>query len=120
MKLKYGGSLTMNADSGALSLRLTGRNDVPRVERKGRGGSYGATVRLNGADVAEFLDIASGDAGRNLAIGDCGLTVSLEWDVLSGDMGLVLYVKGLSVRLTRSERTLLVHAIRSLAWMMFK
>ena len=119
MKLKYGDMLVMNFENGALSLQLIGRNDVPRVEREGRGWRDGATVLLKGADVAEFLDVTGGSAGGR-EIGDSGLSVEFEYDGLLGSTAFTLSAEGVSVELTWPERTLLLYAIRSLAWKMFQ
>lgn len=119
MKLKYGDMLVMNVGNGALSLQLIGRDDVPRVEKEGRGWRGGAMVLLNGADVAEFLDVISGSAGGR-EIGDSGLSVEFKYGGLLESTTFTLSAKGVSVKLTWPERTLLLYAIRSLAWKMFQ
>lgn len=115
MKLKYGGMLVMDVGNGALSLQLIGRRDVPRVEREGRGWRDGITVLLKGADVAEFLDVISGAAGGR-EIGDSGLFAKFE----SEPDVFVLSVGGVSARLTWPERTLLLYAVRNIAWKLFQ
>lgn len=119
MKLRDGDMLIMNDQNGTVSLQLIGRDDVPRVEKEGYGWNDGATAWLKGTDMAEFLDTISGCAGHR-TIGEDGLVVSIEWDDLSDNTYLVLSVKSVSVRLTWSERALLLYAIRSIAWRMFK
>lgn len=118
MKLKYGDMLVMDVRNGALSLQIIGRDDVPRVEKEGRGWRDGATVILSGADAAEFLDVLSGTAGGR-EIGDSGLFVGFEYDV-SGLDALVLFAEGVSARLTWPERTLLLYAVQNLAWRLFQ
>lgn len=121
MKLKSGDMLIMEAGSNALRVQVIGRADVPRVESEGRGWRDGATAVLKGADVAEFLD-ALGNTSGEYGIGDSGLSVKVKYDALpSGgpEVLVLLSAKGVSVRLTWPERTLLMHAIRSLAWRMF-
>lgn len=119
MKLKQGDMLAMDVRSGTLSLQLIGRSDVPRVEREGRGWSDGATALLKGADVAEFLDVLSGSAGGR-EIGDSGLSAEFEYDDISMLDDFILSVEGVSVRLTWPERTLLLYAVRDLAWRLFQ
>lgn len=119
MKLKYGDMLVMHAENGTLPLQLIGRNDVPRVEREGRGWDDGATVLLKGADVAEFLEVLSGTAG-GCEIGDSGLSMEFECDDILGVDVLVLSAEDVSVRLTWPERTLLLYAVRDLAWRLFQ
>lgn len=118
MKLKYGDMLIMDAGNGALKLQVIGRDDVPRVEREGRGWRDGATALLKGADAAEFLDVISGSGGSG-EIGDSGLSVKFEYDDISSLQLLVLSADGVSVELTWSERTLLLYAVRDLAWKLF-
>lgn len=118
MKLKNGDMLVMDIGNGAIKLQIIGQDDVPRVEREGRGWSDGATVRLKGADVAEFLDVISGAFGGR-EIGDSGLSAEFVYDEISELDVLVLSAKGVTARLTRPERTLLLYAIRNLAWRMF-
>lgn len=119
MKLKSGDMLIMDVGNGAMRLQIIGRNDVPRVEKEGRGWNDGATALLTGADVAEFLGVISGSSGGR-EIGDSKLSVEFEYDDISERSVLVLSVKGVSVRLAWSERMLLVHAIRGLAWKVFQ
>lgn len=118
MKLRGGDMLVMDHGNAALKLQIIGRDDVSRVEREGRGWRDGATVLLKGADVAEFLD-ALGDTSGGREIGDSGLSVEVEYDDLLGRSVLVLFARGVSARLTWPERTLLVCAVRDLAWKMF-
>lgn len=122
MKLKSGDMLVMEVGNNALKLQIIGRDDVPRVESEGRGWNDGATAILSGADVAEFLDVLDYTFSE-YGIGDSGLSVKVEYYTrpTSGIElpVLVLSAKDVSVRLTWSERTLLMHAIRSLAWKMF-
>lgn len=120
MKLKHGDMLIMDVENGTLKLQVIGRNDVPRVEREGRGWSDGATALLNGADMAEFLDVISGLSGNGCEIGASGLSVGFEYDDTLNLTVLVLTVEGVSVWLTWPERGLLLYAVRSLAWRMFK
>ena len=119
MKLKYGDMLVMHVENGTLSLQLIGRNDVPYVEKRGRGWSDGATALLKGADVAEFLD-ALGGAASEYKIGDSGLSMKFEQDDDIGGFGVVLSAEGVSARLAYSERTLLLYAVRNLAWRLFQ
>lgn len=123
MKLKSGDMLVMNVENGAMALQIIGRNDVPHVEKEGRGWRDGTTALLKGADVAEFLDVLSGTAGGH-EIGDSGLSVEFEYDDISELNVLVLSAKSLSdksvsARLTWPERMLLLYAVRSLAWRLF-
>lgn len=122
MKLRSGDMLVMDYGYDALKLQIIGRDDVPRVEKEGRGWRDGASVILNGADVAELLD-ALGNTSGEYEIGGSGLSVKVEYDVrpASGIAApvLVLSVKDVSARLTWPERTLLVSALLGFAWKMF-
>lgn len=127
MKLRSGDMLVMDdrngvLQNGVLKLQIIGRDDVPRVEKEGRGWSDGATVILIGADVAEFLDVLGNTSGE-YEIGDSGLSVKVEYDAApfscSELPALVLSAKGVSAKLTWHERTLLMYAVRSFAWKMF-
>lgn len=115
MKLKYGDMLVMDVRNGMLSLQLIGRRNVPRVEREGRSWRDGATALLKGADVAELLEVISGTAG-GYEIGDSGLSAEFE---TAPDV-FVLSVEGVSVRLTWPERSLLLYAVRNIAWRLFQ
>lgn len=123
MKLRSGGILIMDHGNDALKLQIIGRDDVPRVEREGRGWRDGATVILKGADVAEFLDALSDISGK-YGIGDSGLSLEVDYNDPSARGRelpvLVLSAKDVSTRLTWPERTLLMHAVRDLAWRMFQ
>lgn len=129
MKLRYGDMLIMDIGNGALKLQIIGRDDVPRVEKEGRGWRDGATALLKGADVAVFQDALTDTSGRFM-IGDSGLTVKVGYKGLpaSGrevqclDLStklVVLSIKDVSVELTWPERTLLMWAVRGIAWKMF-
>ena len=118
MKLKSGDMLVMDVRYGAMTLQIIGRNDVPRVEKEGRGWRDGATVLLKGADVAEFLDVICGSCG-GCEIGDSGLYMELTYDDLMGRNILVLSAEGVSAQLTWAERTLLLYAVRNIAWRLF-
>lgn len=122
MKLKSGDMLLMEAGNNELRIQLIGRDDVPRVEREGRGWRDGATVMLKGADAAEFLDTIRQLSGEYV-VGDRGLYVKVEYVDIPGSSlerpVLVLSAGDVSARLTWPERTLLIHAVRNLAWKMF-
>lgn len=122
MKLRGGDMLIMDEGDGMLKLQIIGRDDVPRVEKEGRGWRDGATVLLKGADVAEFLD-ALGNTSGEYEIGDSGLSMKVSYNDFSASGRelpvLVLSAKGVSARLTWPERTLLRYAVRDLAWKMF-
>lgn len=127
MKLRSGDMLVMDYGYDALKLQIIGRDDVPRIEKEGRGWSDGATAILKGADAAEFLD-ALGNTSGEYEIGDIGLSVKVEYDVrpVSGIASPVLVLsakdvsaKVVSVRLTWPERALLVCAFRGFAWKLF-
>lgn len=127
MKLRSGDMLIMDdrngvLRNGVLKLQIIGRIIVPRVEREGRGWGDGATVVLDGADVAEFME-ALGNISGEYGIGDSGLSTKVEYEAPPGSVlelpFLVLSAKGVSVRLTWPERTLLIYAVRDLAWRMF-
>ena len=68
--------------------------------------------------MAEFLDLISGGSG-GCEIGDSGLSAEFGYDDTSELDVFVLSAKGVSVRLTWYERTLLLYAVRDLAWKMF-
>lgn len=113
MKLKSGDMLTMNVENGAMTLQIIGRNDVPRVEKEGHGWSDGAKAILDGADVAELLYAVGCESGGG-EIRDTGLSVKFWHGVI------VLSVGGHSAELSLPERVLLMHAIQSNAWRVFK
>lgn len=122
MKIRSGDMLLMEAENGELRIQIIGRDDVPRVEREGRRWRDGATAMLKGADAAEFLDAIRQLSGEYV-VGDSGLSVKVEYVDIPGSglerPVLVLSAGGVSVRLTWPERTLLIHAVRNLAWKMF-
>ena len=122
MKLKSGDMLIMDERNAMLKIQIIGRDDVPRVEREGRGWSDGATVMLKGADVAVFQGALDNVFGEYL-IEDSGLTVKVGNKILPirgrETQCLVLSIKGVSVELTWHERTMLMWAVRGLAWRMF-
>lgn len=96
MMLSSGDMLVMDSKNGALKLQVNG-----------------ATTLLKGADVAEFLNTLNNTSGEHV-VGDSGLSVEVVYD------DFVLSAKDVSARLTRPERTLLVYAVRDLAWRMFQ
>ena len=122
MKLKSGDMLIMDERNAMLKIQIIGRDDVPRVEREGRGWRDGAMAVLKGADVAVFQD-ALDNASGEFVIGDSGLSMKIKCDKLSASGWelpcIVLSIKGVSVELARPERTMLVWAVRGLAWRMF-
>jgi hypothetical protein len=111
--------LIMNVENGAMALQIIGRDDVPRIEKEGRGWRDGAMTVLTGADVAKFLDVISGTNGE-YEIGDSGLSMEFEYDDTLGSDLVILSVGKVSVRLTWPERSLLLYAIRNLAWKLFR
>jgi hypothetical protein len=115
--------LIMDYGNDALKLQIIGRDDVPRVEREGRGWRDGATAMLKGADVAELLDALSNASGE-YGTGDSGLSMKGSYNDPSASGRelpvLVMSAKGVSARLTWPERTLLMYAVRDLAWRMFQ
>ena len=123
MKLKCGDMLIMDEGNGTLKLQIIGRDDVPRVEKEGRGWRDGATALLKGADVAEFLNALSNNISGEYAVGESGLSMKVEYNKLTASVLdtplLVLSAKGVSAKLTWSERTMLVWAVRGFAWRIF-
>lgn len=128
MKLKSGDMLIMDdrngmLQNGVLKLQIIGRDDVPRVESEGCRWNDGATVVLSGADVAEFLDALGNTTPGEYGIGDSGLSVKVEYVDIPGSGRerpvLVLSDKGVSIRLTWPERTLLIHAVLNIARKVF-
>lgn len=122
MKLRSGDMLIMDYWNDALKLQIIGRDDVPRVEKEGRGRRDGSTAILKGADAAEFLDAIEQLSGEYV-VGGPRLSVKVEYEAPPGSVlelpFLVLSAGGVSVRLTWPERTLLIHAVRNLSWKMF-
>lgn len=122
MKLRSGDMLIMDEGNGMLKLQIIGRDDVPRIEKEGRGWSDGATVLMKGTDVAEFQNALDSTSGEYV-VGDSGLSVKVDYNRTPasgwGPSGIVLSIKGVSVELTWHERTMLVWAVRGLAWRMF-
>ena len=122
MKLESGDMLIMNEGNATLKIQIIGHDDVPRVEREGRGWRDGATVMLKGTDVAVLQGALDNTFGEYL-IGDSGLTVKAGNKILPirgrETQCLVLSIKDVSVELTWHERTMLVWAVRGLAWRMF-
>ena len=112
MKLKSGDMLIMNVENGAMTLQIIGRDDVPRVEKEGRGWNDGAKAILDGADVAELLYAIGCDSGGG-EIRDTGLSVKF-WHGVT-----VLSVDGHSAELSWPEKALLMHAIKSQVWRLF-
>ena len=112
MKLKSGDMLTVNVENGAMTLQIIKRDDVPRVEKEGRGWRDGAKAILDGADVAELLYAVGCESGGG-EIRDTGLSVKFWHGVI------VLSVDGHSAELSRPEKALLMHAIQNHAWRLF-
>lgn len=107
---------------GKATLRVIGRDDVPRIEKEGCGWDDGDTVALDGSDVALFLHrlwvgspstlcvVAGGSGSSKLLVGtrhdEPGVTFVLETDVNT-------------IHMKSYERDMLMYAIKSQVWRLF-
>lgn len=110
-------------NDGKAVLQVIGRDDVPRVEKEGRGWRDGDTVVLTGAGVALFLyrlTTANADGCVQAGVpGSSKLLVNTLHDEL-GRVTVVLETDDNVIHLKAYERDMLVDAINSRTWRLFQ
>lgn len=124
VRLASGDMMRFDIDGrGKAVLQVIGRDDVPRIEKAGRGWNDGDTVVLSGSDLALFLHrlweaspvtrcvVTGGSGSSKLLVGtrsdETGGTVfALETDVNT-------------VHMKAYERDMLMSAIKSQVWRLF-
>lgn len=125
VKLASGDMIRFDIDSrGKAVLQVIGRDDVPRIEREGRGWNDGDTVVLSGSDLALFLHRLreASPVTRCVVMGDPGssmLLVSTRSDETRGTV-FVLETDVSTVHMKAYERDMLMSAIKSQAWRIFQ
>lgn len=122
MKLASGDMLTFRLDACGCVLQCIGRDDVPRVEKEGRGWNDGDSVSLQGTDVALLLYRLTTGAGGVVAAEASGtprLCVTAIYDS-PGKVSVSLKTKNIEIQLNAYERYMLVAALESQVWRLFQ
>ena len=125
VKLASGDMVRFGVDSSKALLHVIGRDDAPRIEKSGYGWRDGDTAVLTGADVALLLyRLTTANADGCVTTGATGtgsskLIVSTMHDEL-GRVTVVLETDGNVIHLKAYERDMLVDAINSQVWRMFR
>lgn len=124
VKLASGDMVRFEVGSnGKAVLQVIGRDDVPRVEKEGRGWRDGDTAVLTGPDVATLLHVATlphfdGFVVEQGRPGTSSLVVATGYDD-TGGIRMTLVGDTCSATLNAPERVMLVEAIKSQVWRMF-
>lgn len=123
VKLASGDMVRFDVDNGAAVLQVIGRDDAPRIEKSGRGWNDGDTAVLTGSDVALLLyRLSTRTDGCMVTTGtpsSSKLLVSTLHDEL-GRVTVVLETDNNVIHMKAYERDMLVSAIESQAWRMFR
>ncbi len=123
MKLASGDMLTFRLDSNGCVVQCIGRDDVPRVEKEGRGWRDGDRVFLQGTDTALLLHLltTSGPGGIVMAPTPTTsmLCVTTTYDEL-GRATVIFKTDNNEIRLKAYERDMFVEAIKSQVWRLFQ
>lgn len=112
-------------NDGKAVLQVIGRDDVPRIEKEGRGWRDGDTAVLTGSEVALLLyRLTTANADGCVTTGATGtgsskLIVSTMHDEL-GRVTVVLETDDNVIHMKAYERDMLVDAINSQVWRMFR
>jgi len=111
-------------NNGEAVLQVIGRDDAPRIEKEGRGWRDGDTVVLTGSDVAMLLHVAmlphfDGFVVEQGRPGTSSLVVATGCDD-TGGIRMTLVGDTCSATLNGPERVMLVEAINSQVWRMFR
>jgi hypothetical protein len=124
MKLASGDMLTFRLDSRGCVIQCIGRDDVPRVEKEGRGWRDGDSAYLRGTDVALLLHLlttVSGPGGIVVAPtpSTSMLCVTTAYEK-SGKFTVILKTDNNEIRLKAYERDMFVTALGSQVWRFFQ
>lgn len=110
-------------NNGEAVLQVIGRDDVPRVEKEGRGWRDGDTAVLTGSEVALLLyRLTTANADGCVVAGVPGsskLLVNTLHDEL-GRVTVVLETDDNVIHMKAYERDMLVDAINSQVWRLFQ
>ena len=121
MKLASGDMLTFGLDARGCVIQCIGRDDVPRVEKEGRGWRDGDRVFLQGTDAALllYLLMTGADGGVVAATPRTSmLCVKTVYDE-RGEATVVFKTDNNETRLKVHERYMFVTALESQAWRLF-
>lgn len=125
VKLASGDMVRFEIDANAAVIQVIGRGDAPRIEKEGRGWRDGDTAVLTGSEVALLLyRLTTANADGCVTTGATGmgsskLIVSTTHDEL-GRVTVVLETDDNVIHLKAYERDMLVDAINSQVWRMFR
>lgn len=123
MKLASGDMLTFKLDACGCVLQCIGSNDVPRVEKEGRGWNDGDLVSLQGTDVALLLYRLTTGGADGIVVAETPRTsmlcVTTAYDAL-GKVTVVFKTDSNEIRLKAYERDMFVTALESQAWRFFQ
>lgn len=123
MKLASGDMLTFGLDARGCVLQCIGRDDVPRVEKEGRGWRDGDRVFLQGTDVALLLYRLTTGGADGIVVAETPRTsmlcVTTAYDEL-GKVTVVFRTDHNVIHLKAYERDMLVDAINSQVWRLFQ
>lgn len=117
MKLASGDMLTFRLDACGCVLQCIGHDDVPRVEKEGRGWNDGDSVSLQGTDVA-FLLYRLTTGADGVVVAEASGASRLR--VTNTKASVVLKTRNNEVQLTAYERYMLVAALESQVWRLFQ
>ena len=123
MKLASGDMLTFGLDARGCVIQCIGRDDVPRVEKEGRGWRDGDRVFLQGTDVALLLYRLTTGGADGTVVAETSRTsmlcVKTTYDEL-GKVSVILKTDNNEIRLKAYERDMFVTALESQVWRFFQ
>lgn len=125
VKLASGDMVRFEIDANAAVIQVIGRDDVPRIEKEGRGWRDGDIAVLTGSEVALLLyRLTTANADGCVTTGATGsgsskLLVNTLHDEL-GRVTVVLETDDNVIHMKAYERDMLVDAINSQVWRMFR
>jgi len=123
MKLASGDMLTFRLDSNGCVVQCIGRDDVPRVEKEGRGWRDGDRAFLQGTDVALLLHLLTTSGPGGIVVASTPSTsmlcVTTTYEK-SGEVEVVFKTDDNEIRLKAYERDMLVTALGSQVWRLFQ
>lgn len=123
MKMASGDMLTFRLDSRGCVIQCIGRDDVPRVEKAGRGWEDGDRVFLQGTDVALLLYRLTAGGADGVVVAETPRTSMLRVTTTYDELGKVTFVlktDGNEIRLKSYERDMFVAALGSQVWRLFQ
>ena len=121
MKLASGDMLTFGLDTRGCVLQCIGHDDVPRVEKEGRGWRDGDRVILQGTDVALLLYRLT--TGGGMVVAETPRTSMLCVNTSCDERGEITYVfktDSNEIRLKAYERDMFMTALESQVWRFFQ